>query len=207
VADALDKGARIVSGSPRDVLPKETQSGGHPKQEMVSMGHMVLTDVRTDMKLYSEEIFAPLVMIVPVENWSGALKADSQCPYALSASIFGPVEDALRLVPFVSAGTITINDLIVPTADPRLPFGGRGESGFGVTRGVEGLLSMTTPKVVSTRLGSWLPHAELPMPGDEQLLDGLLQFSHGKGWRRRLGGLRQMLGTILLQRKRSKSND
>jgi aldehyde dehydrogenase (NAD+) len=202
VADALDKGARIFSGQGR----QELASSG-PVPDFVAMGHLVLTDVRTDMKLYSEDIFAPLIMIVPVENWSGALKADSQCPFALSASIFGPVEDALRLVPFISAGTVTINDLIVPTADPRLPFGGRGESGFGVTRGAEGLLSMTTPKVVSTRLGAWLPHAALPVPGDEQLLDGLLQFLHGKGWSCRLGGLRQIVQAILLQRKRSKSND
>jgi len=202
VADALHKGARLFSGASRD-------AGDRSKSESnwISTGHLVLTDVRTDMKLYSADIFAPLVMIVPVENWSDALKADSQCPYALSASIFGPVEDALRLVPFISAGAITINDLIVPTVDPRLPFGGRGESGFGVTRGVEGLLSMTAPKVVSTRLGSWLPHAALPGPGDEQLLDGLLQFVHGRGWSRRIGGLRQVVQAVLLQRKRSKSND
>lgn len=202
VADALAKGARLVAS--------ETEHGADrrsPDSKYVSMGHLVLTDVRPEMKLFSEEIFAPLAMIVPVENWSGALKADSQCPYALAASIFGPLEDALRLVPFVSAGTITINDLIVPTADPRLPFGGRGESGFGVTRGVEGLVSMTTAKVVSTRLGNWLPHASLPVPGDEQLLDGLLQFVHGKDWYRRWGGLRQIVQAVLLQRKSRKSND
>jgi aldehyde dehydrogenase (NAD+) len=202
VADALNKGARIFSGEAR-----QASSVSGPEPEWVSTGHVVLTDVHADMKLYREEIFAPLVMIVPVENWSDALKADSQCPYALTASIFGPLEDALRLVPLISAGTITINDLIVPTADPRLPFGGRGESGFGVTRGHEGLLSMTVPKVVSTRLGSWLPHAALPAEGDEQLLDGVLQFVHGKNWRRRLAGLRQIVQAILLQRKNRKSND
>jgi hypothetical protein len=76
-----------------------------------------------------------------------------------------------------------------------------------VTRGNEGLLSMTTPKVVSTRLGSWLPHTALPKVGDEQLLDGVLQFVHGKGWRRRVTGLRQIVQAILLQRKNEKSND
>lgn len=202
VSDALNKGARIFSGEPRQPL---ATSG--PQPEMISTGHLVLTDVSTDMDLYRDEIFAPLVMIVPVENWSDALEADSQCPYALAASVFGPVEDALRLIPFVSAGIITINDLIVPTADPRLPFGGRGESGFGVTRGVEGLLAMTTAKVVSTRLGSWLPHASLPREGDEQLLDGVLQLTHGKSWSRRLGGLRQVMRAILLQRNSRKSND
>jgi acyl-CoA reductase-like NAD-dependent aldehyde dehydrogenase len=202
VTDAVKHGAKLFSGGPQvAITPTGTEPG------WVSTGHVVLTDVRTDMKLYSQDIFAPLLMIVPVESWSDALKADSQCPYALAASIFGPYEDALRLVPFISAGTITINDLIVPTADPRLPFGGRGESGFGVTRGTEGLLAMTTIKVVSTRLGAWLPHTKLPEPGDEQLLDGLLQFLHGRGWSRRFGGLRQMIQAVLSQRNRSKSND
>ncbi len=202
VADALSRGARIFSGESRQL-----RSISGPEPEWVSTGHLVLTDVQTDMQLYREEIFAPLVLIIPVESWAEALKADSQSPYALAASIFGPQEEALRLAPFISAGTITINDLIVPTADPRLPFGGRGESGYGVTRGNEGLLSMTTPKVVSTRLGSWLPHTALPKVGDEQLLDGVLQFVHGKGWRRRVTGLRQIAQAILLQRKNEKSND
>jgi aldehyde dehydrogenase (NAD+) len=202
VHEAMSQGARVFSGESSISL---SNAGSEP--EFVTIGHLVLTDVRTDMKLYREEIFAPLVMILPVENWSAALQADSQCPYALTASIFGPVEDALRLVPFISAGTVTINDLIVPTADPRVPFGGRGESGFGVTRGVEGLMSMTTAKVVSTRVGNWLPHASLPTEGDEQLLDGVLQWSHGKGWSHRLGGLRQIIQAILLQRNNRKSHD
>ncbi|MEI8214069.1 MAG: aldehyde dehydrogenase family protein [Planctomycetota bacterium] len=205
VQEALEHGASLIAGDrmSHSTQPKNTQ---HPSGWM-SSGLVVLTDVRAGMKLYSQDIFAPLLMIVPVESWSDALKTDSQCPYALAASIFGPYEDALRLVPFISAGTITINDMIVPTADPRLPFGGRGESGFGVTRGSEGLLSMTTIKVVSTRLGAWLPHTKLPQPGDEQLLDGLLQFLHGRGWKKKLGGLRQIVQAVLSQRKRSKKND
>ena len=160
----------------------------------------MLTDVTTEMRLCAADIFAPLAMIIPVEDWSDALRADSRCPYALSASIFGPLEDALRMVKFVSAGFVTINDVIVPTVDPRLPFGGRGESGFGVTRGNEGLLEMTVPKVVSTRLGSWLPHAKLPEPSDQELLDGLLQLSHHTSLKVRLQGLLQIVRAAMSQK-------
>jgi delta 1-pyrroline-5-carboxylate dehydrogenase len=148
-----------------------------------------------------------LIMIIPVEDWSEALRSDSQCPYALTVSVFGPTEDALRLVKFISAGFITINDMIVPTADPQLPFGGRGESGFGATRGPEGLLEMTFPKVVSTRLGSWLPHSKLPEVTDEQLLDGLLQFSHRGGWKGRFAGLLQTIRAAMSQRKSKNTNN
>jgi len=202
VEDAVRKGARVFSGGPRAAISSPAEN-----PESVSCGHLVLTDVTTEMRLCSEDIFAPLAMIIPVDDWSDALRADSRCPYALSASIFGPIEDALRLVRFVSAGFVSINDLIVPTADPRLPFGGRGESGYGVTRGNEGLLEMTFPKVVSTRLGSWLPHAKLPEPSDEELLDGLLQFSHHNLIKVRLRGLVQTVRAAMSQRKSNKTND
>jgi len=199
VEDAISKGARIFSGQPRR---SALAPANHPPDPIVC-GHLVLTDVTTDMHLCAADIFAPLAMIIPVEDWSDALRADSRCPYALSASIFGPIEDAFRIVKFVSAGFITINDMIVPSADPRLPFGGRGESGFGVTRGNEGLLEMTFPKVVSTRLGSWLPHAKLPESSDQDLLVGLLQFSHHKSIKARLQGLLQTVRAAMSQRKAS----
>jgi len=200
VEDAIQKGARIFSGESR----RKAFASEYGATAMVDSGHLVLTDVSTEMRLCSADIFAPLAMIIPVEDWSDALRADSRCPYALTASIFGPMEDALRIMKFVSAGFITINDLIVPTADPRLPFGGRGESGFGVTRGNEGLLEMTYPKVVSARLGSWLPHAKLPDTSDEELLDGLLQFSHHKNFKARMQGLLQTVRAAMSQRKTSK---
>ena len=202
VEDAVRKGARVFSGGPRAAMSSPVENSGS-----VSCGHLVLTEVTTEMRLCSADIFAPLAMIIPVDDWSDALRADSRCPYALSASNFGPIEDALRLVRFVSAGFVSINDLIVPTADPRLPFGGRGESGFGVTRGNEGLLEMTFPKVVSTRLGSWLPHAKLPEPSDEELLDGLLQFSHHNRIKVRMQGLVQTVRAAMSQRKSNKGNE
>lgn len=203
VEEAIEKGARIFSGESRRKQNASEEEG----PGMVESGHLVLTDVSTEMRLCSADIFAPLAMIIPVEDWSDALRADSRCPYALTASIFGPMEDALRLMKFVSAGFITINDLIVPTADPRLPFGGRGESGYGVTRGNEGLLEMTYPKVVSARLGSWLPHAKLPEATDEELLDGLLQFSHHKDFKARMQGLLQTVRAAISQRKSSKTKN
>ncbi|HUP79213.1 MAG TPA: aldehyde dehydrogenase family protein, partial [Pirellula sp.] len=203
IEDAIGKGARVFSGQSR----RSPLAPANQPPEMIACGHLVLTDVTTDMQLCAADIFAPLAMIIPVEDWSDALRADSRCPYALSASIFGPLEDALRMVRFVSAGFVTINDVIVPTVDPRLPFGGRGESGFGVTRGHEGLLEMTVPKVVSTRLGSWLPHAKQPQPSDQELLDGLLQLSHHKSLRVRLQGLLQIVRAAMSQRRKSVKSD
>jgi acyl-CoA reductase-like NAD-dependent aldehyde dehydrogenase len=203
IEDAISKGATIFSQGitkPTD-LPGKSEA---PPEGHTRCGHIVLTDITHSMRLCTTDLFAPLVLIIPVEDWSEALHADSKCPYALTASVFGPTEDALRLVKFISAGFVSINDIVVPTADPRLPFGGKGESGFGSTRGNEGLLEMTFAKVVSIRLGKWLPHARMPDPSDESLLDGLLQFNHHSGWRKRLGGLVQTVRAAMSQQKRVK---
>ena len=65
------------------------------------------------------------------------------------ASIFSRDLDARsHLAARIKTGFVLINDLIVPTADPRMPFGGVKASGFGSTRGDEGLLEMTFPHVV-----------------------------------------------------------
>ena len=65
---------------------------------------------------------------------------------------------AAELAGRLRTGMVTINDVIVPTAHPGLPFGGRAESGWGVTQGAEGLLEMTVPQVVGVRKGSFRPH-------------------------------------------------
>jgi acyl-CoA reductase-like NAD-dependent aldehyde dehydrogenase len=220
VEDAVRDGATIFSQGAvtNQVIQKASSPNGpsgtneasnaiNTNEAMVECGHLVLTNMNASMRLCAADLFAPLIMIIPVEDWSEALRSDSQCPYALTVSVFGPTEDALRLVKFISAGFITINDMIVPTADPQLPFGGRGESGFGATRGPEGLLEMTFPKVVSTRLGSWLPHSKLPEVTDEQLLDGLLQFSHRGGWKGRFAGLLQTIRAAMSQRKSKNTNN
>ena len=92
-----------------------------------------------------------------------------------------------------------VNDLIVPTADPRVPFGGRRQSGFGVTRGAEGLLEMTAVKVVSVRRGRSTRHFEPTSEDHARLFCGLIYASHAATWSRRWLGVRLLLaaGNVL----------
>jgi acyl-CoA reductase-like NAD-dependent aldehyde dehydrogenase len=120
------------------------------------------------------------------------LDLEADCGYALGASIFGPEDEAREFAKRIRAGVVVINDMIVPTADPRLPFGGRGKSGFGVTRGAEGLLEMTAVKAVTVRSGSWRPHFNEKHSSDSELFECFLTALHGSGWRRRLQGFIRM---------------
>ena len=139
----------------------------------------------------------PDVTFTAVNDVEEALASAARSPYALGASIFGPEDDALALASRVRAGVVTINDLIVPTADPRLPFGGRGESGYGVTRGAEGLLDLTAVKVVSVRRGRWLPHLVERRPGDGELFQAWLAAAHGDGLLARARGAVRLVKAML----------
>lgn len=185
--DALDLGARLLAGD------------RHPSAE--AFRPTVLAGVSPVSRLLREDLFAPVVSLVSASSLDEALSASALCPYALGASIFGPEDEARVLAGRLRAGVVTLNDVIVPTADPRLPFGGRGESGYGVTRGEQGLLELTAVKVVSTRRGRRLPHLEERRPGDEDLFRAWMTAAHGGGLGARLAGAGRLFQAMLRRSK------
>ena len=136
---------------------------------------------------------APLLMLLEVRGEAKLLAAMESCPYALSAAIFGAAREARALAAKIAAGAVLINDLIVPTADPRAPFGGRRKSGFSVTRGAEGLLEMTAVKVVSARKGTSTRHFEATGPAHADLFQGMIRASHSQAWSDRWRGVWQAI--------------
>ena len=100
----------------------------------------------------------------------------------------------------IKTGFVVINDLIVPTADPRMPFGGVKASGFGTTRGDEGLLEMTHPHVVAVRRGRRHPHFDPPAEGDAHLFTNYIRAAHG---RHRFAAIREFV-TALIEKAKSR---
>jgi aldehyde dehydrogenase (NAD+) len=136
------------------------------------------------------------IPVIPVSTIDEALAEAARSPYALGASVFGPEAEAVALAGRLRAGVVVVNDVIVPTADPRLPFGGRGESGFGVTRGAEGLLELTVPKVIAVRRARRLFHLEAPDPQDGDLFLSYLILAHAGGFGARLRGAASLLRAL-----------
>lgn len=165
---------------------------------------LVVANARPEMALLQEDVFAPWLALVPVADPEAALDAAALCAYALGASVFGPPGAAQAVARRVRAGSVCVNDLIVPTADPRLPFGGRGRSGFGTTRGAEGLLGMTVVKTVSERRGRLRPHLRPATPDDAGLFAGMTALLHGD-WPTRRAALRGLLAARLPQPARAGS--
>jgi delta 1-pyrroline-5-carboxylate dehydrogenase len=147
---------------------------------------VLIADATPQLALLKADIFAPVLALVPVRDCEEALHFDEMCPYALGASVFGPGEPARRLAGRIRAGTVTINDLIVPTADPRLSFGGHGQSGYGVTRGAGGLLELTCVKTISLRRGLFRPHYQPTIAVDETVFRQYLSAAHRSSWSERV---------------------
>ncbi len=182
IREALSGGAHLVSG----VLLES--DGCRPP--------LVLAGAHPAMRLLQNDVFAPVLSIVTVADDHEAIELARQCPYALGAAIFSRnLREAEVLAGLVPAGVVVINDMIVPTADPRLPFAGRQRSGFGATRGAEGLLEMTTPKAIAVRRTTWLPHLEPAQSSDAALFENYLLAVHGTRWLARIkAGWRMLNG-------------
>lgn len=150
---------------------------------------IVVTNVRPEMELARADVFAPVLIIMDVGGVDDAVAAVEACPYGLTVAVFGEEREARALGGRLTVGTVVVNDLIVATADPRVPFGGRKQSGFGVTRGAEGLLEMTAVKVLSVRKGKGVRQYEATTAGHAHLFRGAIRAAHGgtvKEWWRGL---------------------
>ncbi|CAN5518885.1 hypothetical protein BH18VER1_BH18VER1_01770 [soil metagenome] len=131
--------------------------------------------------------------IFTVQDDAEALQMASMDEHGLGAAIFSRDEKAAEaFARQLSTGFVTINDIIVPTADPRLPFGGVRGSGFGVTRGVEGLIEMTYPQPIAIRRSRFLPHLEKPQRDDAELFAAFAALTHTRGVANRIGALRHL---------------
>ena len=151
---------------------------------------VILAGVSPSARLLREDIFAPVLALVTVSDDADAISLVNDCPYALGVSIFSLDEPTARAIAAsINVGVVSINDLIIPTADARLPFGGRQRSGFGVTRGAEGLLELTTPKVITITRSKFRPAFDPPHPKDEAMFQAYLEVTHGHGLFRRARAL------------------
>jgi acyl-CoA reductase-like NAD-dependent aldehyde dehydrogenase len=181
VMDATLQGARVLV----DGLDVEENGAG-------SVRPTLLSGVTPEMRIAQADVFAPVLSLLSFSTLEQAAAMHEECPYALTSAIFGPRKQARMLARTITAGTVLFNDVIVSTADPRASFGGRKRSGFGTTRGREGLLAMTAPRVaIRQRSRSRRPYQPTGA-AHEGFFAGYLQAMHARGWRARLAGWRAM---------------
>jgi succinate-semialdehyde dehydrogenase/glutarate-semialdehyde dehydrogenase len=107
----------------------------------------VLTDVCPGMPAFDEEVFGPVVTLIPVADDAEALVLANQSAYGLGAAVFTQdVERAKRLAHQLECGVCFINDFV--KSDPRLPFGGIKRSGYGREMSAIGIREFVNVKTV-----------------------------------------------------------
>ena len=148
---AADTFQRLVSTAIADGGQDAAGPNAPALRDGTSVRATAIIDCPMATPLVEGRHFAPALAVLPVPTLSYALSLHRRCDQHLTASIFTKdIASARALAPELGATNVTINDVILPTAHPAVSIGGRGDSGWGLSRGVEGLLAMTRPVYVST---------------------------------------------------------
>jgi acyl-CoA reductase-like NAD-dependent aldehyde dehydrogenase len=111
----------------------------------------LLTNVNREMPLVREEVFGPVLVVVPFETYEEALAIANDTEYGLSASIWTQdVNQALRAMRDVRAGRVWVNTTL--DNGPETPLGGMKQSGLGREAGMAGIEEYTEVKTAHINL-------------------------------------------------------
>jgi aldehyde dehydrogenase (NAD+) len=128
IQKGIDEGATVLAGGPG--RPDGLDTGYYVKPT-------VFADVTNDMTIAREEIFGPVLAVIPYDDTDDAVRIANDSEYGLAGSVWtGDIDQGLDIARRVRTGTYGVNQY---TMDFIAPFGGYKGSGLGREFGVEGL--------------------------------------------------------------------
>lgn len=125
IEKGIEEGARLIYGE----VPTNYDKGYYIKP-------VVFTDVNNNMVIAREEIFGPVLCIIPYKDKEEAIRLANDTEYGLSAAVFGPDDEAWEVAKKIKAGNVSVNR---GRFTRNAPFGGFKQSGLGREGGVFGL--------------------------------------------------------------------
>ena len=135
-ADAVARGGRIVRGGSADVTRRYIEP-------------TIIADAPPDSVVMTEEIFGPVLPIIPFTDLGQVLEEIASRPDPLAVYVFSNKESAIRRVTDETrSGSVVVNDTLIQFVNPFLPFGGTGESGMGRGHGYWGFLEFSNVRTV-----------------------------------------------------------
>ncbi|MCH7410743.1 aldehyde dehydrogenase family protein [Belliella sp. DSM 111904] len=142
LADATEKGARIITG-------------GQVNSNENYFEPTLLTDVNAGMLVMQEEIFGPILPIVPYESLDEAITYVNAQPKPLALYAFSKSSDITdQVIARTSSGAVVVNDCVLHYLQHELPFGGVNNSGIGKAHGKFGFLAFSNEKaILKQRIG------------------------------------------------------
>eukprot|EP00891_Asterochloris_glomerata_P005424 jgi/Astpho2/5424/e_gw1.00076.56.1_t len=191
VQDAVSHGAKVLVGG---VLGKHA-SGGQFYQPTVLVG------VTSDMRIWREEVFGPVLVVVEVKSDEEAISLANNCDFGLGSSVWSCNRSrAIAIAGELQAGMTSINDFAATYMCQSLPFGGVKHSGFDRFAGIEGLRGMCVAKAVCEDRWPWLIRTDIPPLLQYPLstrsfafVSGLIDLFYAPAWSTSLKGVRKVI--------------
>jgi coniferyl-aldehyde dehydrogenase len=166
VDDARERGARVIEINPRgeDLVSRSDTRKFAPT---------LLIGPRDDSRVMQEEIFGPLLPLLPYEHLGDAIAHIAARPHPLALYCFGSAAEAEAVLAGTTSGGVAINDTMVHVLQDRLPFGGVGASGMGAYHAEFGFRTFSHARAVfrSPRLDPLAPLRPPYGPAARRLLD------------------------------------
>jgi succinate-semialdehyde dehydrogenase/glutarate-semialdehyde dehydrogenase len=135
VADAVDKGAQVLCG------------GKRPDGAGAFYPPTVITGVTPEMRMYREEVFAPVAQLYRVGSLDEAIELANVTEFGLGANAWtNDAAERERLVRDLEAGLVFVNGMVA--SYPELPFGGAKGSGYGRELSAHGIREFCNVKTV-----------------------------------------------------------
>ena len=135
VRKAVASGARVLTG------------GKQPERSGNFYEPTVLTNISEQSPVYCEEVFGPVALLFRVETTEQAIQLANATTFGLGAAAWtNDPEEQTRFIDELEAGCVFINGMVA--SDPRLPFGGVKNSGYGRELGEFGIREFVNVKTV-----------------------------------------------------------
>lgn len=135
VTESVKEGAEVMTGG------KRVNSKGFFYRPTI------VKNVSPSMRIASEEVFGPIAPVIVVEDENEAMNTANSSKYGLGASIWTQdLDKAEKLSRAIESGIVTVNNVVI--SDPRVPFGGIKNSGFGREMSRYGMLEFVNIKSI-----------------------------------------------------------
>ncbi len=169
LVDAKENGARIVP----------LNAGNESFEKTRKMQPTLVLDAKESMAVLGEEIFGPILPILPYDTLDEAIAYVNDHPRPLALYVFDHDDEAVeKVLRETTSGGVTVNDTMLHIAQDDMPFGGVGPSGMGHYHGREGFDTFTKKKPVFYQ--SRLNATDLMRPPYGKAVDYFLKFVLGK---------------------------